>query len=45
MEGGTSLQLEDQATKEGINDLRRSGLRKVMHGITSLSELNRVTKE
>ncbi|MEN8167244.1 MAG: type IV-A pilus assembly ATPase PilB [Pseudomonadota bacterium] len=45
MEGGTSLQLEDQSTKEGINDLRRSGLRKVMHGITSLSELNRVTKE
>ncbi|MES9975500.1 MAG: type IV-A pilus assembly ATPase PilB [Candidatus Thiodiazotropha sp.] len=45
MEGGSSLQLEDQADKEGVNNLRRSGLRKVMQGITSLQELNRVTKD
>ncbi|MES9990189.1 MAG: type IV-A pilus assembly ATPase PilB [Candidatus Thiodiazotropha endolucinida] len=45
MEGGTSLQLEEQADKEGIDNLRRSGLRKVMQGITSLKELNRVTKD
>jgi type IV pilus assembly protein PilB len=45
MEGGTSLQLEDQAKKENVNNLRRSGLRKVMQGITSLQELNRVTKD
>ncbi|MCG8039378.1 MAG: type IV-A pilus assembly ATPase PilB [Candidatus Thiodiazotropha taylori] len=45
MEGGTSLQLEDQAEKEGVFNLRRSGLRKVMQGITSLQELNRVTKD
>jgi type IV pilus assembly protein PilB len=45
MEGGTSLQLEEQATKEGVYNLRRSGLRKVMQGITSLQELNRVTKD
>ncbi len=45
MEGGTSLQLEEQADKEGVDDLRRSGLRKVMQGITSLQELNRVTKD
>ena len=45
MEGGTSLQLAEQAKIEGINDLRKSGLRKVMHGITSLKELNRVTKD
>jgi type IV pilus assembly protein PilB len=45
MEGGTSLQLADQANIEGINDLRRSGLMKVMEGITSLQELNRVTKD
>lgn len=45
MEGGSSLQLEMQADKEGINNLRRSGLRKVMQGITSLQELNRVTKD
>jgi len=45
MEGGTSLQLEKQAEKEGVYNLRRSGLRKVMQGITSLNELNRVTKD
>ncbi len=45
MEGGTSLQLEEQAEKEGVNNLRRSGLIKVMQGITSLQELNRVTKD
>jgi type IV pilus assembly protein PilB len=45
MEGGSSLQLEEQAEKEGVNNLRRSGLRKVMQGITSLQELNRVTKD
>ncbi|MCU7851127.1 MAG: type IV-A pilus assembly ATPase PilB [Candidatus Thiodiazotropha sp. (ex Monitilora ramsayi)] len=45
MEGGTSLQLEEQAENEGVSDLRKSGLRKVMQGITSLKELNRVTKD
>jgi len=45
MENGNSLQLSDQAKKEGVSDLRRSGLRKVKAGLISLSELNRVTKE
>ena len=45
MAGGNSIQLADQAEKEGYADLRRSGLRKVKAGITSLLELNRVTKE
>jgi type IV pilus assembly protein PilB len=45
MEGGTSLQLAEQSDQEGIYNLRRSGLRKVMQGITSLQELNRVTKD
>jgi type IV pilus assembly protein PilB len=45
MEGGSSLQLERQAVNEGISNLRQSGLRKVMQGITSLKELNRVTKD
>ncbi|MCU7906944.1 MAG: type IV-A pilus assembly ATPase PilB [Candidatus Thiodiazotropha sp. (ex Epidulcina cf. delphinae)] len=45
MEGGTSLQLEAEADKERVYNLRRSGLRKVMQGITSLQELNRVTKD
>ena len=45
MEGGNAMQLEEQAAREGINDLRRSGLMKVMQGVTSLDEINRVTKD
>jgi type IV pilus assembly protein PilB len=45
MDGGNSLQLADQATVEGINDLRKSGLKKVAAGLTSLDEINRVIKE
>jgi len=45
MEGGNAIQLADQAQKEGINDLRQSGLVKVASGLTSLEEVNRVTKE
>jgi type IV pilus assembly protein PilB len=45
MEGGNSLQLADQASQEGVHDLRQSGLNKVRAGITSLEEINRVTKD
>jgi type IV pilus assembly protein PilB len=45
MEGGNSIQLAEQAKKEGVYDLRQSGLRKVKAGITSLEEINRVTKD
>lgn len=45
LEGGNALQLADQAKKEGINDLRASGLNKIRMGITSLEEVDRVTKE
>ncbi len=45
MEGGNAIQLAEQARTEGILDLRQSGLRKVKTGITSLEEINRVTKE
>ncbi len=45
MEGGNSLQLAHQAEKEGIDDLRRSGLKKVLAGMTSIDEINRVTKD
>ncbi|MFO7859476.1 MAG: type IV-A pilus assembly ATPase PilB [Ectothiorhodospiraceae bacterium] len=45
MEGGNSMQLAEQAAREGIDDLRRSGLNKVIQGVTSLEEINRVTKE
>ena len=43
MEDGNSIQLADQAKEHGFNDLRRSGLLKVMQGVTSLAEANRVT--
>ena len=45
MEGGSSMALADQAATEAIPDLRRSGLEKVKQGVTSLEEINRVTKE
>jgi type IV pilus assembly protein PilB len=45
MENGNSIQLAEQAKKEGIPDLRESGLKKASQGITSLAEVNRVTVE
>ncbi|QGT77673.1 type IV-A pilus assembly ATPase PilB [Guyparkeria halophila] len=45
MEGGNAMDIADQARKEGIDDLRRSGLKKVLAGVTSLEEINRVTKD
>ncbi|MDO9371426.1 MAG: type IV-A pilus assembly ATPase PilB [Gammaproteobacteria bacterium] len=45
MEGGNAMQIADQAKKEGVADLRESGLKKARLGITSLEEINRVTNE
>jgi len=45
MEGGNSLQIEDQAKAEGVRDMRESGLWKVKEGVTSLEEVYRVTKD
>lgn len=45
LEGGNAMQLAEQARQEGIADLRTSGLKKVRQGITSLAELNRVTRD
>ena len=45
LEGGNALQLSKLAKSEGINDLRASGLNKIRVGITSLEEIDRVTKE
>jgi type IV pilus assembly protein PilB len=45
MEGGNSMQLAEQAEKEGCRDLRCAGIQKVRDGITSLEEINRVTVE
>ena len=39
MTNGSSLDIADQARREGVNDLRRSGLLKVMQGLTSLDEV------
>jgi type IV pilus assembly protein PilB len=44
MEGGNALDIANQAAKEGVNDLHRSALIKVMQGVTSLAEVNRVTQ-
>ncbi|MBP3984514.1 type IV-A pilus assembly ATPase PilB [Pseudoxanthomonas helianthi] len=45
LEGGSVQQLEEAAQAAGVADLRQSALRKVREGITSLAEINRVTKE
>jgi type IV pilus assembly protein PilB len=45
MENGNAMQLADQAKQEGVADLRASGLKKVRDGVTSLEEINRVTKD
>ena len=45
MEEGNSIEIATKAREEGFNDLRTSGLLKVMQGMTSLEEVNRVTKD
>ena len=45
MENGNAMEIADQAKKEGIADLRESALKKVIAGVTSLEEINRVTKD
>lgn len=43
--GATSVELADQARKEGVLSLRQSGLEKVKQGLTSLSEVEANTNE
>ncbi|MBL8516280.1 MAG: type IV-A pilus assembly ATPase PilB [Betaproteobacteria bacterium] len=45
MKNGTAIDLADQAKREGVSDLRRSGLRKVKAGLTSLEEVEGCTNE
>ena len=45
MEEGNSIDISAQMRKDGFNDLRTSALLKAMQGITSLEEVNRVTKD
>lgn len=45
MDEGNALDIAEAARAAGFNNLRRSGLVKVMQGVTSLQEVNRVTSE
>ncbi|MEO5691976.1 MAG: type IV-A pilus assembly ATPase PilB [Usitatibacter sp.] len=45
MKNGTAIDLADQAEREGVKDLRKSGLIKVKKGLTSLEEVEAVTNE
>jgi type IV pilus assembly protein PilB len=45
LEGGSVIRIAEQARAEGIADLRDSGLKKVKAGITSLAEIDRVTRD
>ena len=45
MSDGNAIDIADQAKKEGIDDIRRSALKKVLQGMTSLEECNRVTQD
>lgn len=45
MADGNSIEISAQMRKDGFNSLRTSGLLKVVQGITSLAEVNRVTKD
>ena len=45
MEDGNALEIAAASEKSGFNNLRRSGLKKVLSGLTSLQEINRVTSE
>jgi type IV pilus assembly protein PilB len=43
--GGSAVDIGEQAAKDGVWDLRRSGLEKAKAGLTSLEEINSVTIE
>jgi type IV pilus assembly protein PilB len=45
LEGGNALQIAEAAQRAGVRDLRQSALLKVRKGVTSLAEINRVTKD
>ena len=45
LEGGNVQQLTEAAKRSGVRDLRQSALLKVRNGVTSLAEINRVTKD
>ncbi len=45
MTNGNAIDIAEQARREGVRDLRQSGLLKVKQGLTSLEEVEAVTNE
>ena len=45
LQGANALLIAEAARKAGVNDLRASALEKVKQGVTSLAEIDRVTKD
>ena len=45
MTGGNAIDIADQARREGVKDLRQSGLLKVRQGVTSLEEVLACTND
>jgi type IV pilus assembly protein PilB len=45
LEGGNAMQIAEAAQRAGVRDLRQSALMKARDGVTSLAEINRVTKD
>ena len=45
LEGGSALRIAEAAQASGVRDLRKSALLKARNGVTSLAEINRVTKD
>jgi type IV pilus assembly protein PilB len=45
MKNGTAIDVADQAQRDGVRNLRQSGLLKVKKGLTSLEEVEAVTNE
>lgn len=45
LQGGNAMDIAAAAQRIGVKDLRQSALRKACNGVTSLAEINRVTKD
>jgi type IV pilus assembly protein PilB len=45
LQGGNAIQIAEVARRAGVNDLRASALLKAKNGVTSLAEIDRVTKD
>jgi type IV pilus assembly protein PilB len=45
LEGGNAIQIAEAARRAGVRNLRQSALMKVKQGVTSLAEIDRVTKD